>query len=233
MIGQNLLFVLACVCHHTQALVTFSLEKTSTERLQIDEASFLASDDTINWQHPTIRSLAKDLQQSTRDETIEACFKYVRDGIEHSIDYKRNPVTCKASDVLQQKTGFCFAKSHLLAALLRANNIPTGFCYQRLCLYDNHQAPYTLHGLNAVQLENRQWYRLDARGNKPSRNGELAVETEFQPPLEALAYPGTLTGEATFDQVLSEPLKVVVDALDSCETWEELVKNLPDAASIS
>jgi len=38
-----------------------------------------------------------------------------------------NPVTCKASDVLIYGTGYCYAKSHLLAALLRANAIPAGF----------------------------------------------------------------------------------------------------------
>jgi transglutaminase-like putative cysteine protease len=80
----------------------------------------------------------------------KACFKDVRE-IKHSNDYRLNPVTCRASEVLEHKTGYCYAKSHLLAALLRANNIPAGICYQRLTI-KNDQPPFCLHGLNAVNL---------------------------------------------------------------------------------
>ncbi|WP_338430147.1 transglutaminase domain-containing protein [Synechococcus elongatus] len=34
--------------------------------------------------------------------------------------------------MLEYRTGYCYAKSHLLVALLRACSIPAGFCYQRL-----------------------------------------------------------------------------------------------------
>jgi len=74
-----------------------------------------------------------------------------------------NPVTLKASEVLENKTGFCYAKSHLLAAFLRANRIPSGLCYQRLSVYENGP-PFCLHGLNAVFLPGIGWYRIDARG---------------------------------------------------------------------
>jgi transglutaminase-like putative cysteine protease len=63
-----------------------------------------------------------------------------------------NPVTCKASDVLIHGTGYCYAKSHLLVALLRANGIPAGLCYQRLTI-ENDGPSYCLRGLNAVYLE--------------------------------------------------------------------------------
>ncbi|PCI13545.1 MAG: Cro/Cl family transcriptional regulator, partial [Thiotrichales bacterium] len=95
---------------------------------------YLASSTYINWDTPEIKALAESLSSSkTSDEVIaKRCFEWVRDNIKHSSDYKMNPVTCKASDVLQHKTGYCYAKSHLLAALLRANGIPAGLCYQRL-----------------------------------------------------------------------------------------------------
>nr|WP_320193052.1 transglutaminase family protein [uncultured Desulfobacter sp.] len=67
--------------------------------------------------------------------------------------------------VLKYKTGYCYAKSHLLAALLRACNIPAGLCYQRLTIANN-KAPFCLHGLNAVYLQRHGWYRIDSRGNK-------------------------------------------------------------------
>lgn len=41
-------------------------------------------------------------------------------------------------------SGICYAKSHLLAALLRANKIPAGFCYPRLSAYENG-SPYFIH----------------------------------------------------------------------------------------
>ncbi|MDJ0574080.1 MAG: transglutaminase family protein [Xenococcaceae cyanobacterium MO_234.B1] len=114
---------------------------------------YLQVTEIINWQHPEILQLAHELSQGKNnpEEIAKACFEWVRDEICHSVDYKMNPVTCCASEVLKHKTGYCYAKSHLLAALLRANSIPAGFCYQRLSVYDDG-APYCLHGFNAVYL---------------------------------------------------------------------------------
>nr|WP_236618792.1 transglutaminase-like domain-containing protein [Acaryochloris sp. CCMEE 5410] len=140
-----------------------------------------------------------------------------------------NPVTCRASDVLKHKTGYCFAKSHLLAALPRANHIPAGFCYQRLSI-DDQGAPYSLHGFNAIYLPNIGWYRVDARGNKPG------VDAQFMPPQERLAYRLQFAGEADFPAVLAEPLPMVVSALrwsstdlrSSHPTWDDMLRSLPD-----
>ncbi|MEL6334808.1 MAG: transglutaminase-like domain-containing protein, partial [Cyanobacteria bacterium J06626_26] len=150
-----------------------------------------------------------------------ACFQWVRDQIRHSCDHQLNPVTCRSSDVLHHGTGYCYAKSHLLAALLRANGIPAGFCYQRLSI-DEHGAPYCLHGLNAVYLPEIGWYRIDARGN---RDG---INAQFKPPQEQLAFKLQLAKETSFPQILSEPLEVVVEALTMHNTWDSLLKNLPD-----
>lgn len=129
-------------------------------------ASYLAATEAIGWHHPAVLQQAETLAQKRSNvlDIAQACFEWVRDRIHHSYDYQLNPVTWRASDVLQHKTGYCYAKSHLLAALLRANHIPAGFCYQRLSLNDDG-APYCLHGLNAVYLPQFGWYRLDARGN--------------------------------------------------------------------
>jgi transglutaminase-like putative cysteine protease len=134
-----------------------------------------------------------------------------------------NPVTCRASDVLQHKTGYCFAKSHLLAALLRANQIPAGFCYQRLSI-DDKGAPYSLHGFNAVHLPQIGWYRVDARGNK------AGVNAQFTPPQEQLAYKIQLPEEADFPVILAEPLQMIVEALQAQGTWNEMLLNLPDVS---
>jgi transglutaminase-like putative cysteine protease len=182
---------------------------------------FLRHTEIIDWTHPAVRSQAKQLSSATSGalETAQRCFEWVRDEIQHSIDFRRNPVTCSASEVLLSGTGFCYAKSHLLAALLRANGIPAGFCYQRL---SGAMVPYTLHGLNAIHLPNFGWYRADARGNKPG------VDAQFKPPVEQLAFNLVDPEEKLFPEILPDPLEVVVAALHQYSDWELLWNNLPD-----
>jgi transglutaminase-like putative cysteine protease len=145
---------------------------------------YLSSSEVIDWKNSEIINKAKELSHglNTFEDITKACYEYVRDEIRHSNDYKMNPVTCKASDVLKYKTGFCYAKSHLLAALLRSNGVPAGLCYQRLTI-ENDEPPFCLHGLNAVDLPTIGWYRIDARGNKES------IDAEFIPPKENLHFP--------------------------------------------
>lgn len=186
---------------------------------------YLRADQVIDWKHPEIIALANHIASGcvTAAEIAKACFEWVRDEICHSVDYQMNPVTCRASDVLKHRTGYCFAKSHLLAALLRVNQIPAGFCYQRLSM-DDKGAPYSLHGFNAVYLPEFGWYRVDARGNKEG------INAQFTPPQERLAYRIQFPEEADFQTVLAEPLQIVVDALYSQSTWDNMLRNLPDTA---
>lgn len=182
---------------------------------------YLTATDIIDWQHPDILQLANELKTSDTYTTTKTCFEWVRDNIYHSCDYKMNPVTCRASEVLKYKTGYCYAKSHLLAALLRANSIATGFCYQRLSVFDDG-APYCLHGFNAVYLDKYGWYRLDARGNKPG------VNAQFKPPQEELAFKINFPEEADCTYIFASPLSQVIEALQTHTTWDELLHNLPD-----
>ncbi|UJS24688.1 transglutaminase-like domain-containing protein [Thiothrix winogradskyi] len=184
--------------------------------------TYLASSYYIDWQHPHVLAQAQALAAGcTTPETIaKACFEFVRDAIKHSWDYRLNPVTCKASEVLQHGTGYCYAKSHLLAALLRANGIPAGLCYQRLTITD--EPPFCLHGLNALYLPDYGWYRVDARGNKPG------VAAEFCPPTEQLAFPLLNPQEQDLPGIFAEPLPVVVKVLESSATVEQVYANLPD-----
>jgi transglutaminase-like putative cysteine protease len=184
---------------------------------------YLKVSKVVDWQHPDILRCAQQIasEHQTPIAIAQACFEWVRDEIYHSYDYRMNPVTCLASDVLKYKTGYCFAKSHLLAALLRANQIPVGFCYQRLSI-DDKGAPYSLHGFNAICLPDFGWYRVDPRGNKEG------VNAQFMPPQEQLAYRIQLPEEADFPAIMDEPLQVVVAALQARITWDDLLYNLPD-----
>jgi transglutaminase-like putative cysteine protease len=184
---------------------------------------FLRATEVIDWDKPTVRAKAGELSEGTSDpvEIARRCFEWVRDNIQHSADFRRNPVTCAASEVLAEGTGYCYAKSHLLAGLLRANGIPTGFCYQRLSI-DDTGPPYSLHGLNAVYLPAFGWYRVDSRGNK------TGVDAQFCPPEERLAFKLCLPEERIFPEVFADPLPVVVSALRSQSTWDGMYRNLPD-----
>lgn len=177
----------------------------------------------IDGDHPEVAKKANELAAdcASEEEVVANCFQFVRDSIKHSWDFKLNPVTCKASEVLRHGTGYCYAKSHLLAALLRANGIPTALCYQRLAV-GTDGPPFCLHGLNAVYLKKHGWYRIDARGNKPG------INARFSPPHEMLAFAVLADQERDLPELWAEPLPQVVDVLLKCGSVQEVAENLPD-----
>lgn len=188
---------------------------------------YLRSTEILDYIHPEVQYLAAELASGSSDPFCIAkrCFEWVRDEIKHSNDYQMNPVTCRASEVLRHGTGYCFAKSHLLAAVLRANGLPTGLCYQRLTR-NGKSAPFVLHGLNAVFLPGVGWYRIDPRGNREN------IDAQFTPPVERLAWPLVVAGEADLPEIWSDPLPIVVEVLTRCTTYEEVKGNIPDVPLI-
>ena len=188
-------------------------------------SAHLAATAVIDCDHPSVVAKAAELSAGLAEdwERARRCFEFVRDDIRHSWDFRLNPVTCSASEVLRHGTGYCYAKSHLLAALLRASGIPAGLCYQRLSV-DGEAAPFCLHGLNAVYLSNLGWYRIDARGNK------TGVDAQFMPPVERLAFTPKLAGESDLREIHAEPLPQVIELLRRWPTVEAVAANLPDLA---
>jgi len=184
---------------------------------------YITSSAMIDWHDTAIMELAGKISRGCDSQIIIAqqCFEWVRDNIRHSYDHQMDPVTCKASDVLYYKTGYCYAKSHLLAALLRANAIPAGLCYQRIRVEPGKEQ-YCLHGLNAMYLREWGWYRVDARGNK------LGVDAQFCPPQERLAFVLDEYGEYDLPGIYSEPMPAVVDTLTTYTTFREVYDHLPD-----
>lgn len=137
----------------------------TVSRICIDE--YLKLDSVIDYGNEAIIELAGALFEKA-DSTldfIKAVYEFVRDHISHSADIGADVLTCSASEALKAGHGICFAKSHLLAALLRCKSVPAGFCYQKLIL-DEETAPVLIyHGLNGVYIqEYKKWIRLDARG---------------------------------------------------------------------
>lgn len=184
---------------------------------------YLIADEIIDFNNPQVFAKAKELSSglSSDEDIAKACFLFVRDEIRHVNDAKDNIITCTASEVLEHKTGWCYAKSHLLCALLRANSIPSGLAYQRLSFNDDG-APYCLHGLNFVYLQKYDWYRIDARGNK------AGVDAQFMPPVEKLAFNLMFEGEEDCKVIYAKPLPIIVEFLQKYKTLEISIENLPD-----
>ncbi len=142
---------------------------------------YLLETNEVNYSQPIIKEKAGELFNASQMEIekIKVAFEFVRDEIAHSWDIQGNRVTCEASEVLEYKEGICYAKSNLLASILRLQGIPTGFCYQRLMLFDTPEKGYCLHALNAVYLKTlNKWIRLDARGNKIDVDAQFSFEEE-------------------------------------------------------
>jgi transglutaminase-like putative cysteine protease len=162
---------------------------------------YLCDQEIVDYSHLLVQKTIRHLYTAADSETerVRRTFEFVRDTIHHSWDIQSPQVTCTASEVLHHGEGLCFAKSHLLAALLRAQGIPTGFCYQRLAVGTTPELGYTLHGSNAVYLPSEaKWIRLDARGNKPGVQAEFSTGAErvaytVQPALDEIDYPTIYT----------------------------------------
>ncbi len=186
---------------------------------------YLKCDNVIDYDNETVAELSDALFQKAEDELrfIRNVYEFVRDHISHSADIGENKITCTASEVLGAGHGICFAKSHLLAAILRYQTIPAGFCYQRLILDDETAPVLIYHGLNGVYSRDCQkWFRLDARGNKEGVNAQFSVETEQL----AFAVRPEMGEEDDFI-VYPDPDTLVLEKLKKYGTRTELWNDLP------
>lgn len=190
-----------------------------------DINKYLALDKVIDYDNEAIKNLSDSLFSQAEDELayIKAAYEFVRDQISHSADAGEDIITCAASEVLQAGHGICFAKSHLLVALLRCKSIPSGFCYQKLILDDETAPVLIYHGLVGVYIkELDSWVRLDARGNKEGVNAQFSIEEErlafsIRPEL----------GEVDDYTVYPNPDEKVLERLQKYETRPQLWKDLP------
>ncbi|WP_371673151.1 transglutaminase family protein [Streptomyces sp. NBC_00289] len=186
-----------------------------------DLSAYLAADEVIDHDRPVVREVAARLAANAQDSYsyARAAYEFVRDTIPHSADSGDLRVTWRASDVLEQRTGICFAKAHALAALLRAEDIPTALCYQRLA--HDEGGGHVVHGLVAVRF-NGAWHRQDPRGNKPGVDAHFSLEGE------RLAWiPDVQSSEMDYPVLYAEPHPVVLGALKAASDRPHLWKTLP------
>lgn len=174
---------------------------------------YLRETEEVDFSHRLIGELRDKLfhGQMPEVEIAEKAYLFVRDEISHSWYIRSTKVTRTASEVLLHGEGICYAKSNLLAALLRSAGIPAGFCYQRLTLGDTPESGYCLHALNGAYVSSAgKWIRLDARGNKAGIDARFGIEEE------RLAFPvRSHYGEIDYPAIFAEPNRKTMDVL-----WE-------------
>lgn len=189
---------------------------------------YLLELDEVNYSNSSIKKKADELFNPSQTEIEKAriAFEFVRDGISHSWDIQSKRVTCNASEVLEFKEGICYAKSHLLASLLRSQGIPTGFCYQRLMLFDTPEKGYCIHALNAIFIKSlNKWIRVDARGNKEGIDAQFSIEEE------KLAFPiNEKLDETEYPVIYANPHPKIVSVLKENTNVLEMYKHhLPES----
>ena len=185
---------------------------------------FLCENEYIDYSSQNIVEKSKELlldEQSVYDKA-KIAFEFVRDKIHHSSDIQSNIITSRASSVLKHKTGICHAKANLLAALLRSQNIPTGFCYQHLTSAEDDSKGYCLHCFNAVFIDNR-WITLDARGNKKGINAQFSVEEPM------VAYKNRPEyHEYFFEGIWATPDMKTMKLLETAHNLNDILNGIPE-----
>lgn len=179
---------------------------------------FLRPSETIDFDHLEVQAFLKASGWSRLDprSAVAQAYCFVRDDVSHSYDARDPRPTLLASETLRERTGLCYSKSHLLAALLRGLRIPAAIRYQRLALDEG----YCLHAFNSAWLDGH-WVDLDARGNNDR------VRAEFTSQGSCLAFqPSPERGEETLDGYFAEPAPSVVLALREADNV--LRMRLPD-----
>ncbi|MCA2207526.1 transglutaminase-like domain-containing protein [Nocardia rosealba] len=194
-----------------------------TQQTWVPEAqnpqAYLDGDSIIQLDDDAVTAIVRDLRRNAPEDVdfARAAFDWVRDEVDHSYDVQDPRVTLTAGEVARERVGLCYAKSHLLTAILRSAGIPTGLCYQKLADDDGH----VLHGLVAVYLEGG-WHRQDPRGNKEG------ITAEFSLTEERLAWPVDPTlGEIDYPQVFVSPVPSVVKTLGEAKQESILDVTLP------
>jgi transglutaminase-like putative cysteine protease len=194
---------------------------TDTMRIFLQESKYM------DFSAPIVVEKARTLCDGIFDDIQKArvAYVFVRDNIPHSFDVDAKVITAKASDVLLHCTGICHAKANLLAALLRSQGIPSGFCFQRLTRAGDDSKGWCVHCYNAVWLDGH-WIKLDARGNANGKNARFSLGEPI------LAFPCRSQYQEYFwPGIYANPHAETMNLLERAVSLQEVLENLPDMVS--
>ncbi len=186
-------------------------------------SAFLGATRYVDHQHPAILTLidGRGWRSLGAVDAARSVFEFVRDEVRHSWDARSHRVTRTASEALVHREGLCFAKSHLLVALLRQLGVPSGLAYQRLTFGDTPETGYMVHGLCTAHVDGR-WMRLDARGNKPGIDARFSLDEER---IAFTARPEI--DERDYEENFCDVHPVVARSLEGEDDLHVLIERLP------
>jgi len=190
----------------------------------MDTTIFLAENQYIDFSSAIIQDKARKLFHGIDSDVEKAkiAYEYVRDEVPHTFDIQSDIITAKASDVLIYNTGICHAKANLLSALLRAQSIPAGFCFQRLTLSDDSSLGYCIHCYNAIFIDNH-WIKVDARGNTNGKNAQFSLGEP------QLAFENRRDyDEYYLEGIYASPHMATMLMLDKANSLQDVFDNIPD-----
>lgn len=185
---------------------------------------FLLENEYIDFSSAIIQKAITELftPDMTEIQKANLAYEFVRDEIPHSFDCNAKHITVRASDVLLYRTGICHAKANLLAALLRSQGIPTGFCFQHITLVKDDSLGYCVHAYIAVFL-NDKWIKLDARGNKEGVDARFSLDEPI------LAYHNREQyDEYFFDGIFANPHQETMNMLEKAKSLQDIMDNIPE-----
>lgn len=183
--------------------------KISKSGNEINPADCLQDDEIINHSQNDITTIVSSLTEGVNDtwNIVQRLFDFVRDRIIYDFAPKiEGPEDWQASTILKKGSGFCHQKAILLAAFLRASELPAALVFQEVIDHAILNSRYEkflpdgrmpLHALVAVNL-NDKWFRLDA-----TLDAELCLRkgyrlTKVIPGEETLLPKTTLKGNPHF-----------------------------------
>ena len=185
---------------------------------------FLVADEYVDYQSPNITRKAYKLFKGIENdvEKVKKAYYFVRDEVSHTFDIESDVIAARASEVLLYNTGICHAKANLLAALLRSQHIPVGFCFQHLTLAEDESLGYCVHCYNAVYVENK-WIKLDARGNTNGTDAQFSLD---QP---RLAFPNRKEYDEYFwTGIYATPHEETMQMLKDAKSIQDIITHIPD-----
>lgn len=185
---------------------------------------FLKDSEYVDFNNESIQAVSQKIFKEVEDDItkVKVAFKFVRDEIAHPFDVNLDCIVASASDVLKVKAGICHAKANLLAALLRGQGFPTGFCYQHITLSDDNSMGYCLHCYNAVYVSDK-WIKLDARGNTNGRNAQFSMGDPV------LAFPNRPEYDEYFvPGIFAQPHMETMKMLEKSNTTQDVLENIPE-----
>ena len=156
--------------------------------------AYLHEDEVVDWTDSPVAALARALRRAARPPVgfARSAFEHVRDNVAMLVDAADPRVTLTASQTLA--TGRALLRQSTCSwPCCRAEGVPAGLCYQRLC---DDDGGHVVHGLVAVAPR-----RCLAPPSRPARE-QARHRCPVQPRLEV---PGLVdpprTGESTIPGV--------------------------------